>query len=32
MLDIQSNALVLSSGMRKSIMDEARARRRFHPA
>jgi hydroxymethylglutaryl-CoA lyase len=32
MLDIQSNALAMSSGTRKSIMDEARAHQRFHPA
>lgn len=32
MLDIQSNAFVVSSGTHKSIMDEARAHQRFHPA
>ena len=32
MLDIQSNAFVVSSGTRKSIMDEARSHQRFHPA
>jgi hydroxymethylglutaryl-CoA lyase len=32
MPDIQSNAFVVSSDARKSIMDEARAHQRFHPA
>jgi hydroxymethylglutaryl-CoA lyase len=32
MLDIQSNAFVISSGTRQSVMDEARAHQRFHPA
>ena len=32
MLDIQSNAFVISSGTRKSVMDEARSHQRFHPA
>jgi len=32
MLDVESNAFVVSSGTRKSIMEEARSHQRFHPA